>query len=178
MSVCLSVCQCVHVFTFEVPFKHLFVPISWSRMSNIFRDSISLGKSNGKKWSQIWTFLFGSSLKMPNKKIVILADFWVFAFWMIFTVKKISFFWYSWSTLLWYWCYYPHWSRDAFSTVCGIFTLKFERRIKNAWLASRMTQEYFLHSLLFTMPSIQLHQYLPSSVWVVLTATTFPSLSQ
>ena len=28
---------------------------------------------------------------------------------------------YSWSTLLWYRCYYPHRSRDAFSPVCGIF---------------------------------------------------------
>ena len=43
--VCLSVC----VFTFEVPFKRLFAPTSQSRMSNIFGDSESLGKSNGKK---------------------------------------------------------------------------------------------------------------------------------
>ena len=41
------------VFTFEVPFNGLFGPPSRSRMSNIFRDSESLGKSNGKKWSQI-----------------------------------------------------------------------------------------------------------------------------
>ena len=35
-----------------------------------------MGKSNGKKWSQIWTFLFGSGLKLQNKtKIVFLADF-------------------------------------------------------------------------------------------------------
>ena len=45
----LSVC----VFTFEVPFERLFAPISRSRMSNIFRDSESLGKSNGRKWSHI-----------------------------------------------------------------------------------------------------------------------------
>ena len=25
------------------------------------------GKSNGKKWSQIWTFLFGSGVKLPTK---------------------------------------------------------------------------------------------------------------
>ena len=30
-------------------------------------------------------------------------------------------FWYSWSTLLWYRCYYPHRSRDALSAVCKIF---------------------------------------------------------
>ena len=45
-------------------------------MSNIFRDSKSLGKSNGKKWSNIWTFLFGSVLKLPRKKkLFFFADF-------------------------------------------------------------------------------------------------------
>ena len=34
-------------------FNGLFALTSRSRMSNIFRDSESLGKSNGKKWSQI-----------------------------------------------------------------------------------------------------------------------------
>ena len=29
----------------------------------------------------------------------------------------------SWSTLLWYQCYYPHWLRDALSPVCGTFSL-------------------------------------------------------
>ena len=50
MFVCLSVC----VFTFEVLFKRLLAPTSISWMSNIFRDSKSLGRSNGKKWSQNW----------------------------------------------------------------------------------------------------------------------------
>ena len=54
-SKCPSVCPSVHlsvrVFTFEVPFKRLFAPTSRSRVSNIFRDSESFGKSNGKKWS-------------------------------------------------------------------------------------------------------------------------------
>ena len=56
LSVRVFVRVFVCVFTFEVPFKRLFVPTSRSRMSNIFRDSESLGKSSGKKWSQIWTF--------------------------------------------------------------------------------------------------------------------------
>ena len=43
-------------------------------MSNIFRDSESLGKSNGKKWSNIWTFVFGSGLKSPHKKKFFFAD--------------------------------------------------------------------------------------------------------
>ena len=46
-SVCVSVRLFVRVFTFEVPFKHLFALTS--RMSNIFRDLESSGKSNGKK---------------------------------------------------------------------------------------------------------------------------------
>ena len=68
LSVRLSVCLSICVLTFEVPFKRFFAPISQSRMSNIFRDSESLGKSNGKNWSQIWTFLFESCLKSPHKK--------------------------------------------------------------------------------------------------------------
>ena len=55
-------------FTFEVPFNGLFAPTSQSRMPNIYRDSESLGKSNGKKWSNIWTFFFGSGLKSLRKK--------------------------------------------------------------------------------------------------------------
>ena len=55
-------------FTFEVPFNGLFAPTSRSRMCNILRDSESLGKSNGKKWSQIWTILFQNCLKSPRKK--------------------------------------------------------------------------------------------------------------
>ena len=55
-------------FTFEVPFNGLFAPTSRSRMLNIFRDSEFLGKSNGKKWSNIWIFLFGSGQKLPRKK--------------------------------------------------------------------------------------------------------------
>ena len=66
LSVCLFVCSSVRLFTFEVPFKHLFAPTSWSRMSNIFRASESSGKSNGKKWSQILKKLFRSGPKSPR----------------------------------------------------------------------------------------------------------------
>ena len=70
MSVCVSVCPSVRlsvpVFTFEALFKRLIATTSQSRMSIIFSDSESLGKSNVKKWSQIETFLFGSGLKLPN----------------------------------------------------------------------------------------------------------------
>ena len=63
------------LLTFEEPFNGLFAPTSWSRMSNIFKDSESLGKSNGKKWSNIWSFLFGSGLKSLRKKKFSFADF-------------------------------------------------------------------------------------------------------
>ena len=60
---------------FEVPFNCLFAPTSRSWMSNIFRDSESLGKSNGKKWYNIWIFLLGSGRKSPRKKKFFFADF-------------------------------------------------------------------------------------------------------
>ena len=72
---CLSACPSVYVFTFEVLLKRLFVPTSQSQMSNIFRDSESLRKSNGKKWSQIRTFVFGSGLKLPRKKSLFFCGF-------------------------------------------------------------------------------------------------------
>ena len=78
LSVRPSVCPSVCVFIVEVPFKRLFAPTSRSRMSNIFRDSESL-ESNGKKWSQIGTFLFGSGLKLQCKKSLF--------FWMILPYK-------------------------------------------------------------------------------------------
>ena len=67
-SVCLSVGPSVRLFTFKVLFKRLFAPTSQSRMSNIFRDSESLRKINGKKWSQNWTFMFENCQKLPRKK--------------------------------------------------------------------------------------------------------------
>ena len=36
---------------------------------------------------------------------------------------------YSWSTLLWHRCYYPHRSRDALSPVCGIFFVHLTKNI-------------------------------------------------
>ena len=55
---------------FLVFFNGLFASTYRSQMSNIFRDSESLGKSNEKKWPQIWTFLFEYCQKLPRKKKV------------------------------------------------------------------------------------------------------------
>ena len=39
---------------------------------------------------------------------------------IFFVFQKSWVFWYSRSTLMWHQCYYPHWSRDSMSPVCGI----------------------------------------------------------
>ena len=83
-SVCLCVCVSVCVFTFEVPFHGLFAPTSRSRMFNIFRDSESLGKTNGRKGSQIWTFLFENCLKSPRKKSFFFTFFGLLRFLVFF----------------------------------------------------------------------------------------------
>ena len=72
LCVCPSDCLFVCLFTFEVPFNGLFAPTSQNRMSNIFRDLESLGKSYGKKWSNIWTFWFGSGAKKKFFLLLIL----------------------------------------------------------------------------------------------------------
>ena len=45
---------------------------------------------------------------------------------------------YPWSTLVWYWCYYLHRSRDLMSPVCGIFKHK-KIIISNIWLDKNLT---------------------------------------
>ena len=83
MSVCLFVRLSVCVFTFEVPFKCLFAPTSWSGMSNIFRDLEFFGKSNGRKWSQI--------LKIAKQKKTVFFG-WFFCFRRFFLFyKKLGF---------------------------------------------------------------------------------------
>ena len=76
MCVRLSVCVSVFLFTFEVPFNGIFDPTSRSRMTKLFRDSESSGKSNGKKWSQIWKLLLIKAVKSPLWKKFFL---WIFS---------------------------------------------------------------------------------------------------
>ena len=143
MCVCLSVCVCVCVcvFTCEVPFKRLFAPTSQSWMSKKFRDSESLGKSNVKKWSQIWKlllikgvrlpFVFGQNLQGSGGYTTRIRRLYFkdqeviqqgsggyttrirrLFFQAIMEPLKKTFFWYR--------CYYSHWLRDALSPVCRI----------------------------------------------------------
>ena len=70
-NVCLSVCPSVRLFVCSLLRYRLNVflpPLPEVGCPIFFRDSESLGKSNGKKWSQIWRFLFGSGLKLPRQK--------------------------------------------------------------------------------------------------------------
>ena len=83
VSVRVSVCVSVRLFTFEVPFKRLFAPTSQSRMSKLFRDSESLGKSNGNKlnifvwkWSKIAAQkkFFFADFAVQNRLKTVLPD--------------------------------------------------------------------------------------------------------
>ena len=64
LSISVNVRLRVCVFTFEVPFKHLFAPTSRSWMSNIFRDLESLGEKVMER-SDLY-ILFESGLKLPG----------------------------------------------------------------------------------------------------------------
>ena len=128
-NVCLCFCLFVRLFTFEVPFKGLFAPTSWSQMSKVFRIVESLGKSNGKKWSQIWNFLLIKGVKSLHKKNCSWANFATLSKIFLVLVFLTSFnsllfckFCLT-SRIFWYWCYYPHRSKDALSPVCGIFLI-------------------------------------------------------
>ena len=85
------------------------------------------------KKSGFWVFLVHPETTLPDGLKTsgrrayryfwhISRHFWVFGFWMSYSVfQKNCVLGYSWSTLLWHLCYYPHWSRDALSPVCEIF---------------------------------------------------------
>ena len=81
--VCMSACS-----LFELPFKPLFAPTSQSRMPKIFIDFKSLGKSNGKKWSQIWILLLIKGVKLMRKKKLVFGQILPY-----------------WAGYFWYWCF-------------------------------------------------------------------------
>ena len=138
---CLSVCVFVCVFTFEVPFQRLFAPTSLSQMSKIVRDSESLGKSNGKKWSPIWKLFVITRVKLLREKSLFLGEFGAGYYTTrirrlynkdqevtqqgpggyIARIRTLS------AGFFWYRCYYPHRMRDALSPVCRIFQIRHAR---------------------------------------------------
>ena len=66
--VCLSVCLFVCPSHFLTPFNGLFAPTSRSPMSKNFGYSESLGKSNAKKWSQIWKLFLIIGVKLLRQR--------------------------------------------------------------------------------------------------------------
>ena len=84
------------------------LPTSQSPMS-IFSES--LGKSNKKKWPQIWKLLLMKGKHRRAKK----------AFFSVNFASLAGFFWYL--------CYYPHQSRDSLSPVCRIFLDKLVEQV-------------------------------------------------
>ena len=99
LFVWLSICP-PHFLT---PFNGLFAATFWSPTSKLFRNSESLGESNGKKWSHIWTIL----LKMiffyiaaAKKSISQNFSFFVYYVWMFFAPNsqspKTQHFWNPW----------------------------------------------------------------------------------
>ena len=156
MCVCAAVCLSpFHVVDFEA----YLVPTSQSQMYKVFRDSESLEKSAGKKWSQNifvmkWSKIAALKkvcflLILPNKTwwkpsfpmdkrplvegyisnfgiSLNILEFFRFGLFFQFLIFFLVFV-YSWSTLLWYQCYYPHRSRDFMSPVRGIFSFNFHK---------------------------------------------------
>ena len=74
MSLCVSVCLSFRPSHFVTLFNGLFAPTSKSPMSNLFRYSESVGKSNGKKWSHIWKLLLIKGVKSPRENLALLAN--------------------------------------------------------------------------------------------------------
>ena len=60
---------------FLTPFKHLFCPHFPKSNFQTFRFSEFLGKTNRKKWSQIWILLLIKGVKSPRKKSLIFDKF-------------------------------------------------------------------------------------------------------
>ena len=88
----------------SLQFQGIFAPTSLSPMSKLFRFLESLGKSNGKKLSQIWQLLLIRGVELPQILLLLL-------FFFIFYGKFL------------YRCYYSHRLRDASSPVCRIFVV-------------------------------------------------------
>ena len=72
LSISQNVRLCVFLYVcpshFSTLFNGLFAPTFRSPMSKLFRFSESFGKSNGRKGSQIWQFLFIKGVESLRQK--------------------------------------------------------------------------------------------------------------
>ena len=137
--VCLSVCPSVRlsvcVFTFEVPFKRILPPLPKVGCPIFLEIRNPWGKVMERSGLIFEHFCLKIVKKRRAKKTFFFADFAGLFQWggyittwggyieiwggYIGMMRVLA---YSWSTLLWHRCYYPHRSRDSVSPVCGIFT--------------------------------------------------------
>ena len=80
-----------HLFT---PVKGLFSPLPEVQCPISFRYLESLGKSNGKKWSQIVKLLLIKGLQLPRKKNVFLTNCvfqeLIFCFMVIYQMSPVT----------------------------------------------------------------------------------------
>ena len=72
MSVCLCVCMCVNLFTFEVPFKRIFAPLSEVGCPIFLEIQNPLGKIMERSGLRFEHFSLEIFLNTPQK---ILAEF-------------------------------------------------------------------------------------------------------
>ena len=119
VHMCVCLCVCVCVLTFEVPFKRIFAPTFQIWMSKTLRDSESLRKSNGKKWSNIWKLLLIKGVKSPGKFCKDQEGIQQGSGGFTTSILGLL------AGFFWYRCYYPRWLRDALSPVWGIFFFLF-----------------------------------------------------
>ena len=80
-----------------------FPPFPKVQCQNFWNIKNPWGKSNEKKWSQIVRTFAHKGCKIAKQK--------KFFFYEVCLTSRV----------FWYWCYYPHRSRDALSPVCVIF---------------------------------------------------------
>ena len=73
--------QILPYWVFLTPVNCLLPPTSRSPMWSLFRFSESLGKSNGRKWSQIWKLLLIKGVKSQRQKIRSFLQFFFFIGW-------------------------------------------------------------------------------------------------
>ena len=68
--------SCLQIFfPLVTPFELFFAPTPQSPISKLFRFSKSLGKSNEKRWSQIWILLLIKGVKLQRNKRLIFNKF-------------------------------------------------------------------------------------------------------
>ena len=118
-SVQRAYCQFWHI-------SRRFLVFAFWRIFSVFQNNRVLGYSlSNKTWwnhaSRLIRDLWSKGVSLILSYFQMFLSFCVFG--NFFPFKKNVCFGYSWTTLLWHRCYYPHWSRDALSPVCRIFLI-------------------------------------------------------